>query len=312
ALVVLDAKPLAPTEFGPDVVFSAVDVGFYDEQVAQDGIVAPVQSGLVMSQRHVMDLALMASANNYAQSLAAWAFGSEAGYVEAARRWLAEQGMTSTTIADATGINPGNVSTVTDLITLAKLAVADPVVSQIVATAALEIPQIGVVENRNALLGLDGIDGIKTGTLDEAGSCLLFSADHTIGGETVTLVGVVLGGASHDTINVAVRGILAQADAGFREVTLVTEGEPFADYETSWGDTATAVAASTATVVVWGATAVTAQITAEPVTLATAGTPTGRVTFSVGEREISVELVLNSTIDDPGPWWRLGNPARLL
>ncbi len=34
-----------------------------------------VSAGQVMSQRNVMSLMLMASANNYAQSLAAWAFG---------------------------------------------------------------------------------------------------------------------------------------------------------------------------------------------------------------------------------------------
>ncbi|HOT34998.1 MAG TPA: D-alanyl-D-alanine carboxypeptidase, partial [Rhodoglobus sp.] len=207
ALVVLDAKPLAPGESGPDLTFSSVDEDFYNEQVAQNGVVASVSAGQVMSQRNVMSLMLMASANNYAQSLAAWAFGSEAAYVDAARDWLARQGLTGTTIADATGINPANASTVPDLITLAKLAIADPVVSEIVGTANLEIPDIGLVENRNGLLGVDGIDGIKTGTLDEAGSCLLFSAEHTVGASTVTLVGVVLGGPDHSTINAAVRGL---------------------------------------------------------------------------------------------------------
>ncbi|MDP3209207.1 MAG: D-alanyl-D-alanine carboxypeptidase, partial [Rhodoglobus sp.] len=308
ALVVLDVKPLDPTEAGPDVVLTATDEAFYDEQIAQNGVVAPVRAGLVVSQRHILDLVLMASANNYAQSLAAWAFGSEAAYVTAANEWLAVQGLTSTTIADATGINPANTSTVVDLLALAKLAIGHPVVSQIVATAAVEVPEIGVVENRNGLLGLDGVDGIKTGTLDEAGSCLLFSADHTIGSETVTLVGVVLGGPDHDTINAAVRGLLAQADAGFAEVTLATQGEPFADYETLWGDEAAAVAAATTTAVVWTDFAVTAEIHDDPVTLAQSGTPTGRVTFTIGEREVTVELRLDSTIDDPGPWWRLGNP----
>ncbi len=312
ALVVLDAKPLTVDESGPDVTFSAIDVGFYDEQVAQDGIVAPVYDGLVMTERNILNLALMASANNYAQTLAAWAFGSEAAYVQAASAWLKANGLTSTTIADATGINPTNTSTVADLIGLAKLAIADPVVSQIVATAAVEIPQIGVVSNRNALLGLDGIDGIKTGTLDEAGSCLLFSADHTIGTETVTLVGVVLGGPDHDTIDAAVRTLLTQADAGFRQVTLTTEGEPFADYVTSWGDEAAAVASRTATALVWSNAPVTAQTVADPVALAAAGAPAGRVTFTLGERQVSVPLRLDSNIDDPGPWWRLINPARLL
>jgi len=311
ALVVLDAKPLAPGDQGPDLTFSSIDEDFYAEQIAQDGVVAPVSAGQVMSQRNVLSLMLMASANNYAQSLAAWAFGSEAGYVDAARDWLARQGLTSTTIADATGINPANASTVTDLVALAKLAIADPVVSEIVGTANLEIPDIGLVENRNGLLGVDGVDGIKTGTLDEAGSCLLFSADHVIGGETITLVGVVLGGPDHATIDEAVRGLLAQADSGFREVTLTTAGDAFAEYDTPWGDDATAVAAQTTSAVVWANAPVTVQVTVDPVRLASAGTDVGEAVFAYGDRQVVVELDLSATIDDPGPWWRLTNPTQL-
>ncbi len=311
ALVVLDAHPLALGESGPGVTMSALDEQFYVEQVAQDGIVAPVRTGLVVSQRNLLNLSLMASANNYAQSLAAWAFGSEAAYVEAARIWLDAKGLTGTTIADATGIMPGNVSTVFDLIEIARLAVEHPVIAEVVATAAVDVPEIGIVLNRNQLLGVDGVDGIKTGTLDEAGSCLLFSADRAIGSETVTIIGVVLGGPSHETINAAIRGILAQADAGFREVTLATAGDVFGAFETAWGDTASAVAETTTTALLWAGTPIDADITVEPVRLADAGTDVGQARFEVGQRIVTVELVLDSTIDDPGPWWRLVNPARL-
>lgn len=311
ALVVLDAHPLALGESGPEVTMSAIDEAFYAEQIAQDGIVAPVRAGLVVSQRNMLNMSLMASANNYAQSLAAWAFGSEAAYVEAARSWLDRHGLTSTTIGDATGIMPTNTSTVPDLIEIARLALAHPVIAEVVATAAVDVPEIGTILTRNRLLGIDGVDGIKTGTLDEAGSCLLFSADHMIGGETVTIIGVVLGGPSHDEINAAIRGILAQADAGFRQVTLASEGDVFGEYETPWGDAAAAVAESTTTAVIWAGTPIEAEVVVEPVRLAEAGTDVGDVTFTAGERAITVELDLSATIDDPGAWWRLGNPARL-
>jgi len=311
ALVVLDAFPLALGESGPDITLSAADEGFYAEQVAQDGIVAPVRAGLVVSQRDMLNLSLMASANNYAQSLAAWAFGSEAAYVEAARVWLDRQGLSSTTIGDATGIMPTNASTVADLIEIARLAVAHPVVAEIVGTVAVDVPEIGTVLNRNQLLGIDGVDGIKTGTLDEAGSCLLFAADHVVGGETVTIIGVVLGGPSHEVINAAIRGILGQANAGFREVTLTTAGDVFGLYETAWGDTASAVAERTATAVIWSATPVSVELTLEPIRLAAVGTDVGEAAFVAAGRTITVELDLDSTLDDPGPWWRLGNPAHL-
>lgn len=311
ALVVLDAHPLEPGEQGPDITFSATDEQFYDQQVANDGIVVAVQSGQVMSQRNVMSLMLMVSANNYGQSLANWAFGSEAAYVVAANSWLQAQGFTGTTITDATGIQPTNTSTVADLIALGKLALASPVIAEIVATGTLDVPGIGPVTNRNGLLGIDGVDGIKTGTLDEAGACLLFSADHTVGSETITLVGVVLGGPDHATIDAAIRGLLTQVDAGFREVTLAAEGETFGSFQTPWGDDASAVVAADTNVVAWSGAPVTVDVTVDDVRLAKAGTDVGDLVFHVGDRDIPVDLELSATIDDPGPWWRLTNPAAL-
>ncbi len=311
ALVVLDAHPLAVGEAGPTATFTEVDEDFYNEQVANNGVVAHVSAGETMSQRNMLDLALMASANNYAQTVAAWAFGSEAAYVEAARAWLVEQGLPGTTITDATGIQPTNVSTVPDLIEIAKLALANPVLAQIVATPSVQIPTIGVIENRNALLGIDGVDGIKTGTLDEAGSCLLFSADHVVAGHSVTLVGVVLGGPDHDTIDAAIRGLLTQADAGFREVTLVEAGHVFAEFDTPWGDDATAVAADTATAVAWAGSPITLDVAAHNPGLAEDGAEAGSLTFDFGEYSVSVPLEVEGTIDDPGPWWRLSNPLEL-
>ncbi len=312
ALVVLDAHPLAPGELGPAVTMGVQDEQFYAEQVAQDGIVASVTAGQTVTERHMLDLALMASANNYAQSVAAWAFGSEAAYVDAARAWLDRNGLTSTTITDATGIQPTNTSTVSDLIELGKLALASPVVAEIVATSQVEVPGVGTVANRNLLLGIDGVDGIKTGTLDESGACLLFSADHVVDGQPITLVGVVLGGPDHPTIAEAIRGILAEADRGFRRIDLAAVGDVLARYDSVWGDQASAVAAEEASVVTWSATPVTAEVTVDPVRLAEAGAEVGRVTFTVGSRTVIVPLVLDATIDDPGPWWRLSHPAELL
>ena len=311
ALVVLDAHPLAPGETGPDITFGEADQGFYDAQLADGGVVESVYPGMVMSQRNVMNVMLLESANNYAESLAAWGFGSEAAFVDAARAWLAEKGLAGTSIEEPTGVSPNNRSTVADLIELGKLALADPVVAEIVGTASMDVPEIGTITNRNELLGIDGVDGIKTGTLDEAGSCLLFAQDHAVGDQTITVVGVVLGGPDHDTIDAAIRSLLAEVDAGFREVQLTTAGDEFASYETPWGDAATAVAAESASIAIWSATPVTLDVALDPLHLANAGTDVGDLVFTVGTRTVTVDLELSATIDDPGPWWRLTNPAEL-
>jgi D-alanyl-D-alanine carboxypeptidase (penicillin-binding protein 5/6) len=311
ALVVLDAKPLAVDEAGPGVTFSAIDTTYYRTSLAEEGIVKPVHAGQVTSERDVLNLVLMASASNYARSLAHWAFDTDEAFLTAARAWLDRQGLDETTIAGPTGIEPTNTSTVADLLRLAKIALRHPVVAQIVATAQVEIAGVGGVANRNQLLGIDGVDGIKTGTLDEAGSCLLFSADATVGSQTISLVGVVLGGPDHPTVDASVRVLLEQAVAGFQEVTLAKAGESFATYTTSWGDSSSAVAANNASVVVWSDTPVAREVDTLDVGIAKAGSDAGQLTFRVGNRTIRVPLRLSTTIDDPGPWWRLTNPGSM-
>ena len=311
ALVILEAKPLAVGESGPDIVFGDADVQFYDAQVAQNGSVAPVYSGQVLTQRNAMNVMLVTSANNYAESLASWAFGSQQAFVQAATGWLERAGLASTAIVEPTGVSPGNVSTSDDLVELGRIALADPVVAEIVATSSIDIPELGIIENTNSLLGIKGVDGIKTGTLDEAGSCLLFSQDYLVGDTTVTLVGVVLGGPDRETIDAAIQSLLAQADAGFQAVTLVEEGQQFATYDTEWGDESAAVAASTLSVVVWSATPITVVSSPEDVQLADAGAPVGSLRFTVGDRTLEVPLELSSTIDDPGALWRLSHPLEL-
>lgn len=311
ALVVLGEKPLQPGEPGPEVTFGEVDEDFYDAQLAAGGSVEPAFAGQVITERDMLSVMLMASANNYAESLASWAFGSQDAYLAAAATWLADAGLASTTIVDPSGVSPANTSTVADLIELARRVQASPVVAEIVATVSVEVPELGLIENRNALLGVDGVDGIKTGTLDEAGSCLLFSQDHPVGSQVVTVIGVVLGGPDHDTIDAAIRSLLAEVDAGFSEVPLVAAGEEFARYDTPWGDDATAVASDGLSVVAWSAAPISAEVEVEPVRLQDAGTTVGRVRFTVGDDQFEVPLELSATIDDPGPAWRISHPGEL-
>ncbi|GAB2458886.1 D-alanyl-D-alanine carboxypeptidase (penicillin-binding protein 5/6) [Conyzicola lurida] len=311
ALVVLEAKPIGLDDAGPDIEFTAKDVAIRAAYQAVNGATEPVQAGMVLTQRQVMDVMLVESANNYAESLVTWAFGSVDEFLPVANAWLADHGLASTSISDPTGMSPLNVSTASDLVQLGKLALANPVVNAIVGTATEQVPVLGEISNSNALLGIDGIRGIKTGTLDEAGACLLFAADYVVGGETVTIVGVVLGGTDHKSLNVSVRALLADVEAGFHEVQLTSAGQEFGTYSTPWGDDSPLVAAATTSVVVWADTPVTSAIETDEVGVAKKGADVGDVTFTVGDERIVVPLELASTIDDPGAFWRLTNPAAL-
>src|SRR5690606_26521677 len=75
ALVVLDEHPIAPGTDGPTLTFGAFDVDRYHYQLANNGSNRPVWSGLELTLRETLETVLVSSANNYAESLAAWAFG---------------------------------------------------------------------------------------------------------------------------------------------------------------------------------------------------------------------------------------------
>ncbi len=311
ALVVLDKKPLTGTEAGPDIKFTDTDVDIYYDTIAENGSVAPVSAGMVLTQRQTMETMILPSANNYSVSLAVWAFGSVDAYLAAAQAWLGANGLDATSVADTSGLSPGSKSSPANLIEIGKLVLANPALASIVSERTADIPTIGTVTNTNKLLGKDGVTGLKTGTTDEAGACLLFSAEFAVGTETVTLVGVMLGGNTHTELNEGITALIDSVKPGFREVTLTDKGAAFASYGTKWGQESQAVAAESASALVWSDTPVTASAEARPITLGDAGEPVGTVAFSVGGKTVSVPLVLDKTISDPGPEWRFSHPGVL-
>jgi serine-type D-Ala-D-Ala carboxypeptidase (penicillin-binding protein 5/6) len=310
-LIVLEAKPLELGDAGPSITFTSKDVQLFHTYLGLNGKVEPVHSGLVLTEHDVLELTLVASANNYAASLVNWAFGSEAAFLPVAATWLKVHGLTKTSLQDCTGISPQNTSTAVDLLTLGKIALAQPIVAAIVATEKITIPSVGEIENTNTLLGENGVHGIKTGTLDEAGACLLFTADYTIDGETVTVIGVILGGADHPTVDADTVALLSSAKAAFHEVKLVMKGDVVATYSTDWDTTVSAVATEDSSVLVWGNTAVSPLVHARSVSLAKSGTSVGSVAFTVGSKKVSVPIELAKAIQDPGPIWRLTHPTEL-
>lgn len=307
-LVSLDKKPLGVDAAGPDITMTAHDASLWHKYVVQNGEVRPIRSGLVLTQRQLLDVVLIASANNYAETLGTWVFGSETGFLAAAKTWLVAHGLNHTTLLDSSGMNPGNMSTASDLVELGKLALANPTVAAIVSTKTVTLPYIGTITNTNKLLGVDGFEGIKTGTLDEAGACLLFATKITVNGTPIDVVGVVLGASDHPSLDVAVRALVDSAKSGFQTIPLVRAGTPFFSYTTPWKQHASAVATKDQSVLVWTGTVVKRSVKVESLTTAETGTAVGSVNFLVDGRSYSVPLELNSAITDPGPWWRLTNP----
>ncbi|GAA3651456.1 hypothetical protein [Microbacterium marinilacus] len=190
ALMVLEEKPLAVGEAGPDYRFVERWNDSYEEYLARDESALPVPVGGVLTQHQLLQGMLLGSACNYADILVADVWGDDAAYARAAEAYLAEKGLTGIEVVEPTGIDPGNTATPSALIELGRLAMANPVVAEIVATSEVELPGAGLVENTNDLLADPGVVGIKTGTLD--GSNLLSAKDVAVAGGVVRVYVVVL------------------------------------------------------------------------------------------------------------------------
>lgn len=128
----------------------------------------------------------------------------------------------------------------------------------------------------------------------------------------ITVVGVVLGGYNHSSVNASVRELLDSVVAGFTEVPLVVQGQELGTYTTVWGDDAVVVAGGSAFVMTWSDTPITSAITTKSITTARSGTEVGSITFVAGDSTVTVPLVLKGTIRGPSEWWRLTHPAELL
>lgn len=308
ALVVLDAHPIADGEPGQTLTMTDADSRLPARYAALQGTVAPAPAGSTITQRQVIELMLVHSANNYAETLAVWAFGSVDGYLAAARTWLDQHGLTTISVADTTGFSPLNVATPRALIELARLAHADTVVSEAAALPSVTVPGVGSYLNRNLIVGVDGVTGLKTGTLDEAGACLLFSADHEVDGDTITVVGVVLDGPDHARVAADVRALLASIRDDYHRVTVATAGDVVARYDTPWGESVTLSVAETVDDLVWGSVQSSATVTAP--TLQPGLTPPRVPMLSLRYGGVTTRIALewSSTLRGPDLEWRLIRP----
>lgn len=319
SLVVLDHKPIAAGEDGPKIEITNDDVQWLDDTIAEGGSWEEVVAGSSLTQRQVLEAMMLPSANNYSKTLVIWAFGSVDTFLDAARTWLDKHGLTGTTLTNSSGLGASNVSTTRDLVEIGKLALANPVLASVVSEKTAILPNIGEIKNLNSLLGTAGITGMKTGTDDASGSCILFSAEVPVGDTIVTVVGATLGAENARERNAALLDVIASAPAAFERVQLIAAGEQVGSYSPEWIDGGTdsseVVAGADASVLVWKGTTVTATATAKPLQNGETGATVGSLDFTLSAPAldqpalISVPLTLAEDVAAPTPWHRLTNPG---
>lgn len=313
-LVVLEKDPLAVAQPGPRIPVTQADVAAYQQDLAQGQSVVPVAAGEDLTEFEALEALLLPSANNVATILAAWAYGSLGAGVGAMNQRAAAMRLTSTHFVDASGFDPGTVSSPHDLVLLGEAVMRYPVVREIVSETQATIPVAGAIDNVDTLLGQDGILGIKTGNTDQAGGCFVFAAEiPTAAGAPSLLVGAVMGLPDLDQALQASLPLIEAARSALRSVLLVRKGEVVARYRTPWGQVAGLASTRNVRLPLWQGTVARFRLQARPRgPLMSRGARAGELEVSAAGQRVRVPLRAASSLTGaPWPWRLLRRPMLL-
>jgi len=314
ALAVLRQKPLVRDGGGPLITLTQEDVDSYNKYVAQDGSVVQVAVGEQISEYQALQAMLLPSANNMAETLARWAFGSIAAYCTYAQDLARSLGMNQTIVTDPSGFLPATTSTPYDLTLLVQAAMGNPIVTQIVQQSSATIPVQGEIRNVNALLGQDGIIGLKTGNNDQDKGAFLFAAVQSISGQNVTLIGAIMDGPTLGQAMWSALPLIKSMTAGFTSVTIAKQGTALGTYNVPWRSTVQAIAEQDLTMLTWRGQPVTTTLRLDTVHAPLDNVQSiGEVTAYNGSSDESahqsaVPVILDTSISKPSIFWRLLHP----
>lgn len=306
ALAIVKQKPLKIGEQGPIITISQADVDSYNSYYSRGGSVSKVAVGEQISQYQALQAMLIPSANNMANSLARWAFGSIDAYVTYANQMLADMKLKNTKVADASGFSADSVSTAEELVKLGEVLIENPVLAEIVGQASAELPVAGKVNNINWLLGSDGVIGIKTGSTDEAGGCFVFAAKREILDQDMTFIGAIMAAPTRNQVIADSRTIIRGLDSNFEKRTIAAKDQVVGSLSTAWGATAEVVLAEDFKAVVWKDKNIEVKTYIDNLTAPLkGGTQVGTIRFSIGNKSSSQLVVVKDDLKAP-PWhWRL-------
>jgi D-alanyl-D-alanine carboxypeptidase (penicillin-binding protein 5/6) len=213
AYLVLREDPLEPGEEGFTMEVTDADVEDFRQRVASNQSVVAVEAGEVLSERQALEALMLPSANNVALMLAVQEAGSVEAFLGAMNEAAAELGMGKTHYTDPSGLEDTTVSTAADQLKLGRAAMATRTFAEIVAIPSTVLPVAGEVTNLTGLVGREGFIGIKTGSDDAAGGCLLFARRIEVDGRARTMIGAVLDQRDGDLIDAALAGAKVLADS---------------------------------------------------------------------------------------------------
>ena len=176
--------------------FIAIERGRLDDTVVvqpgdlQVASASGLSAGEAWTLRDLLYDLLLPSDNAAAVIIARHIAGSEAAFVDLMNAQAAEWGLKDTHFANPHGLDdPDHYSTAGDLAQIALHGLAQPVFADIVSTPEKRAGG-RALRNLNELLGsYAGAEGVKTGTTDAAGQCLVAAAGRPEGRALAVVLG---------------------------------------------------------------------------------------------------------------------------
>jgi serine-type D-Ala-D-Ala endopeptidase (penicillin-binding protein 7) len=175
AMVILDSG----LALGQDITIAQIDTQNVKTSRSK------IQPGMSFPRLDLLKLALMASENRAAAALARSFPGGTPGFVAEMNIKAAQLGMLSTRFMDPTGLNPGNVSTASDLVKMVNASYSYPIIRDFSTSDSMQMElnsprkrKVLAWHNSNRLvINKDWDIGLsKTGYISEAGRCLVMQA----------------------------------------------------------------------------------------------------------------------------------------
>ena len=242
ALVALDAVKAGKVSLKQKVTVTAEML----EGLAWDGSNMALKEGEIISFQNLLYGLMIPSGNDAAMAIAYAVSGSRAGFVDAMNNKAKKLGLKNTHFKNHHGLHDEeHYTTAADMAVIARAAMKNETFRSIVEIAHVKIPPTNLTEeeryyiNTNGLVSTmrysqyyyPGATGIKTGYTDEAGNCLVASAEKN----GIELITVLFHGEGVENSHKDTARLLDYGFSAFELVTPVREDQIMGEVKVKWG-----------------------------------------------------------------------------
>jgi D-alanyl-D-alanine carboxypeptidase (penicillin-binding protein 5/6) len=272
-----------------------------------------LRAGERVTVRDLVEGALIQSANDAAYALAAYAGGGDvAAFVREMNAKAQALRLRDTRFVRPDGLDaPGEYSSAADVTRLARIAMHEPQIREVVRLRSATIAGGRVLHTWNDLLSsFPGLIGVKTGHTGAAGWCEVAAARKP--GRTV--YATILGSPSREQRNTDLAALLRWGLSRYRVASVISQGRTYAVAQTGYGRAPLGLVAA---VGVRRTVRVDRPLVARIVAKAAvrlpvrAGARLGAIRVYEGKHLLAVRpLVAQRTVERPGLAGRLGFYAR--